>query len=106
MRDEGREGMGKDSSIVTPPSSFEITVTDTGIGISRKDIDRLFHAFAQLENPFTKNFEGTGLGLALSKRLVELQGGRIWVESEVGKGSSFSFTIPVRQSIHPPMIQG
>ncbi len=88
------------------PSSFKIAVTDTGIGISRKDISRLFHAFAQLENPFTKNFEGTGLGLALSKRLVQLHGGRIWVESEVGKGSSFCFTIPIRQSIQPPPAQG
>jgi PAS domain S-box-containing protein len=103
---EGQKGMGKDSSLDSSPLSFEITVTDTGIGISGKDIGRLFHAFAQLENPFTKNFEGTGLGLALSKRLVELHGGRVWVESEVGKGSSFSFTIPVRQSIHPPQVQG
>ncbi|HAJ26301.1 MAG TPA: hypothetical protein DCG53_03505 [Syntrophus sp. (in: bacteria)] len=118
-RDEGREGMGKDSSFVSAskasdrplslvprPSSFEITVTDTGIGISQKDIGRLFHAFGQLENPFTKNFEGTGLGLVLSKRMVELHGGKIWVESEVGRGSSFSFTIPIRQSIQPPVVQG
>lgn len=89
--DEGREGMEENSS-------FEISVTDTGIGISQEDISRLFQSFAQLENPYTKNYEGTGLGLALSKQLVELHGGRIWVESELGKGSRFIFTIPARQS--------
>lgn len=76
---------------------FKITVADTGIGISPEDIGKLFHSFAQLESPYAKQYEGTGLGLALTKKLVELHGGRIWVESEVGKGSSFIFTIPARQ---------
>ncbi|MBU1649632.1 MAG: CHASE domain-containing protein [Proteobacteria bacterium] len=78
---------------------FKISVTDTGIGIRQEDIKKLFHAFAQLESPYTKNYEGTGLGLALSKKLVKLHGGKIWVESEAGKGSSFIFTIPARQSV-------
>ena len=110
--DEGLAGTKEKSSLVPAsiasgrPSSFEISVTDTGIGIRREDLSRLFHAFAQLENPYTKNYEGTGLGLALSKRLVELHGGRIRVESEEGKGSNFIFTIPARQSGLPQSVQG
>ncbi|MBI5026187.1 MAG: hypothetical protein HZC12_05550, partial [Nitrospirae bacterium] len=73
----------------------EISVEDTGIGISEEDQKRLFQPFQQLESPITKRYEGTGLGLCISKRLVELQGGRIWVESEAGKGSKFSFVIPI-----------
>ncbi|MDD5286613.1 MAG: ATP-binding protein, partial [Desulfuromonadaceae bacterium] len=77
---------------------IEITVADTGIGIKEEDIPRLFKAFTQLESAYTKEFEGTGLGLALNKQLVELHGGRIWVESSVGGGSRFSFTIPLTQA--------
>ncbi len=76
-------------------SAIEITVWDTGIGIAKEDMERLFQPFQQLEATITKKYEGTGLGLHLSKKIVELHGGRIWVESEVGKGSRFSFTIPV-----------
>jgi len=103
MKDEGRGGMEEKSSFVPAskasgrPSSFEITVTDTGIGIRQEDLGRLFQSFSQLESPYAKQYEGTGLGLALTKKLIELHGGRIWVESEAGKGSSFIFTIPVRQ---------
>ena len=79
---------------------LKITVADTGIGIKQEDIGRLFHSFAQLESPYAKQYEGTGLGLALTKKLVELHGGKIWVESEEGKGSSFIFTIPARQPEH------
>ena len=74
---------------------IEITVWDTGIGIAKEDIGRLFQPFQQLEATITKKYEGTGLGLHLSKKIVELHGGRIWVESEAGKGSRFSFTIPI-----------
>ena len=77
---------------------FKITVTDTGIGIKPEDLGRLFQSFAQLESTYAKQYEGTGLGLALTKKLVELHGGRIWVKSEEGKGSSFIFTIPARPS--------
>jgi len=76
---------------------IEISVADTGIGIVPEDIPKLFSEFTQLENAYTKQHEGTGLGLALTKRLVELHNGRIWVESEPGKGSRFTFTIPVKQ---------
>lgn len=74
----------------------EISVTDTGIGIKQEDIPRLFKEFTQLNSVQHKCYEGTGLGLALSKRIVELHGGDIWVESEFGKGSAFGFAIPYR----------
>jgi signal transduction histidine kinase len=74
-----------------------IAVADTGPGLAREDHERIFEEFQQTEAGIAQR-EGTGLGLALSKRLVELHGGRIWVESEVGKGSTFTFTLPVRSS--------
>ena len=73
-----------------------ICVADTGIGIKAEDMPKLFTEFTQLESTYTKKYEGTGLGLALTKKLVELHGGRIWVESEEGKGSRFFFTLPCR----------
>ena len=73
---------------------LEICVADTGIGIRAEDMDRLFQEFTQLAPAYTKAQEGTGLGLALTKRLVELHGGRVWAESEPGLGSRFYFTIP------------
>jgi len=70
-------------------------VTDTGIGIKPEDLPRLFSEFTQLEASDTKHHEGTGLGLALTKRLVELHGGRIWAESEgEGRGSTFTILLP------------
>ena len=73
----------------------ELSVTDTGIGIKEEDMGRLFVQFAQLDAPLEKRFEGTGLGLALSKRLVESLGGRIQACSELGKGSVFSIAFPI-----------
>jgi PAS domain S-box-containing protein len=77
---------------------LEITVRDTGIGIKEEDLAKLFHPFTQLESVYTKGFEGTGLGLALTRQLVELHCGRIWVESQFGAGSSFSFALPLKQA--------
>ena len=71
-----------------------VTVADTGSGIAAEDHERIFQEFQQTEEGRAER-EGTGLGLALSKRLVELHGGRIWLESELGKGSSFVFTLPL-----------
>jgi len=73
----------------------QISVRDTGIGIRREDQDRIFEEFQQAGPG--KAVEGTGLGLALAKRFVEMHGGRIWVESDVGTGSSFTFTLPISQ---------
>ncbi|MEK6697872.1 MAG: hybrid sensor histidine kinase/response regulator [Nitrospirota bacterium] len=77
---------------------LEISVTDTGIGIKEEDIPRLFQPFQQLESPYTKKYKGTGLGLMLARKIVELHGGRIWAESEFGKGSRFVFAIPVERT--------
>jgi len=72
-----------------------VSVADTGPGIAAEDLRRIFEEFQQTEAGIEQG-EGTGLGLALSKRLVELHGGRIWVDSELGKGSTFVFTLPAR----------
>jgi hemerythrin-like metal-binding protein len=77
--------------------TIQIDVKDTGIGISAEQQARLFHSFEQAENSTTRKFGGTGLGLAISKRIVEMMGGNIWIESEAGKGSTFCFTIQMRR---------
>jgi len=77
---------------------FLISVTDTGIGIAPENHESIFDEFKQLDSSRARRYEGTGLGLALTKRLVLLHGGRIWVESEgAGLGSKFSFTLPARK---------
>ena len=75
---------------------IKITVTDSGIGISADQQARLFQSFAQAESNTTRKFGGTGLGLAISRSIVEMMGGRIWIESELGKGSTFAFTMRVK----------
>jgi signal transduction histidine kinase len=75
--------------------SVEISVTDTGIGIAPEDQPRIFEEFRQVGSDYTHKVEGTGLGLTLAKKFVELHGGKIWVTSESGKGSRFSFTLPI-----------
>ena len=75
-----------------------ISVRDTGIGIAPEDQSRIFEEFQQANLGVTKAEEGTGLGLTLSKKFVELHGGRIWVESQVGAGSTFTFTLPIPES--------
>jgi signal transduction histidine kinase len=75
--------------------SVEISVSDTGIGIAPDDQATIFEEFRQVGGDHAHKKEGTGLGLTLAKKFVELHAGRIWVESEVGKGSRFIFTLPI-----------
>ncbi len=75
--------------------SVEISVTDTGVGIAPEDQPKIFEEFRQVGSDYAHKVEGTGLGLTLAKKFVELHGGRIWVESEVGKGSKFTFALPL-----------
>ena len=75
-----------------PGAKLLFKVSDTGIGIAKGDQGKLFQDFSQVDGTYAKRFKGTGLGLAISKRLVEMMGGAIWVESERGAGSTFSFT--------------
>jgi len=74
--------------------AVEISVSDTGIGIAPEDQPKIFEEFRQVGGDYAHKVEGTGLGLTLAKKFVELHGGKIWVESEVGKGSKFTFTLP------------
>jgi signal transduction histidine kinase len=76
--------------------SYTIAVTDTGPGIAEADQAKIFEEFQQSESTHTKAKGGTGLGLAIAKRIVEMHGGRLWVESKLGSGSAFFFTIPLR----------
>jgi signal transduction histidine kinase len=75
-----------------------ISVSDTGIGIAEADRNRVFEKFTQVGDALTEKPKGTGLGLPICKEIVERHGGRIWVESELGKGSTFTFTLPVMTS--------
>jgi len=79
-----------------PQDFIEISVEDTGIGISEADMPRLFQPFQQLESPLRKKYRGRGLGLYLCKRYTEFHGGKIWAESEQGKGSRFVFMVPMK----------
>ena len=76
---------------------MQISVTDTGPGIPAEEVNKVFGRFYQIGQAGTQKTQGTGLGLAISKALVEMHGGKIWVESEAGKGSTFSFTLPAEQ---------
>jgi signal transduction histidine kinase len=75
---------------------IEISVSDTGIGIAPEDQAAIFEEFRQVGRDDARKQEGTGLGLTLAKKLVELHGGQIWVRSHVGQRSTFTFTLPVR----------
>lgn len=75
-------------------ATLQVEVADTGIGIHPKDLKAIFESFKQVDSSFTREYQGTGLGLALVKQFIDLHHGRIWVESEVGHGARFIFTIP------------
>jgi hypothetical protein len=77
--------------------TLRVSVSDTGIGINGEQQAKLFQSFEQAESSTTSKYGGTGLGLAISKNIVEMMGGTIWVQSEIGKGSTFAFTIQVKR---------
>lgn len=83
---------------------LQVSVEDTGIGIKKEDIGKLFQSFQQVDSKRNRNMEGTGLGLAISKRLLEMMQGEIWLESEYGTGSRFSFVIPQKAADKTPGI--
>jgi signal transduction histidine kinase len=76
--------------------AFRVAVADTGPGIAPEDQEKIFEEFQQVDSSSTRKKGGTGLGLSIAKRIVEMHGGRIWVDSSPGKGSTFWFTLPVR----------
>ncbi len=83
---------------------LQVDVKDTGIGIKKEDVAKIFQSFQQVDSKRNRNIEGTGLGLAISKSFVDLMGGRIWVESEYEKGSTFSFEIPQKVKDDTPSV--
>jgi len=87
-------------SVETNAREAVISVADTGIGIPQADQPRIFERFYRVDVARSRQVGGTGLGLAIAKHLVEIHGGRIWVESEVGQGSQFHFTVPLYDAEH------
>jgi two-component system, NtrC family, sensor histidine kinase KinB len=88
------------------PGALRLEVHDTGVGIAREHLDRIFDKFVQVRNVAGTTPGSVGLGLAIAKEIVEMYGGRIWVESEVGQGSTFGFTLPTKRSSAAPQTQG
>jgi signal transduction histidine kinase len=98
-----KEGVqGKPHEDKPPIKCVKISVSDTGIGLNYEDRERVFRPFEQVDGSPSRRYQGTGLGLSLTKRLVQLHGGKIWVDSAgEGKGSTFSFVIPIDPKENP-----
>ena len=83
-------------------SFLRISIRDSGGGIAEKDMDRVFERFYRAERPLIEGLGETGVGLAIVKSLVEAHGGRVWVESEIGDGSTFHFLLPISEQFEDP----
>jgi signal transduction histidine kinase len=81
---------------------YKVIISDNGIGIPARDLSRIFERFFQVETHLTRRYGGMGLGLAVAKANIELHGGRIWAESEEGKGSTFTFLVPIEPAVNVP----
>jgi signal transduction histidine kinase len=79
-------------------TDFIFSVTDTGMGIGKEDLETIFDSFHRVDLAKSAEYEGTGLGLTISRHFVEMHGGSMWAESELGKGSTFSFTLPKKDA--------
>jgi two-component system sensor histidine kinase/response regulator len=91
---EGEVGLKAQADLIEEKAAtLHFIVTDTGVGIAREKLNTIFDSFNQADTSTTREFGGRGLGLTISKRLIEMMGGRIWVESELGVGSQFHFTV-------------
>jgi len=90
------EGGRVEVNAVATDRSVEISVTDNGIGIAAEDREAIFDEFRQVGTSYAQKHEGTGLGLTLTRKFVEMHGGKIWMESEIGKGSTFTFSLPIQ----------
>jgi signal transduction histidine kinase len=84
-------------AFINPAGLVQVDVEDDGVGLSLEQQEHLFRRFYRADNPLRDEVGGTGLGLSIAKSFVELHGGEIWVQSELGKGSTFSFMLPVTQ---------
>jgi signal transduction histidine kinase len=82
----------------SPAGHLTISVRDSGVGISPEDQEKLFTKFFRADDPRVREVPGTGLGLSITKSLVETHGGRVWFESELGQGTTFTFTLPIMSS--------
>ncbi len=100
-RPEGTVSVRMLADTTAEPPILSVDVIDTGIGMSSEQLPRLFQAFSLVDASLTRSHGGAGLGLAISDRLCRLLGGRLDVSSELGRGSTFSFAIPLRQAAHP-----
>ena len=88
------EGGSVKISVFPQGKYLQVDITDTGVGIPEIDVPRIFERFYRVDKARSRQLGGTGLGLSIVKHIVQAHGGQVWVESEVGRGSTFSFTIP------------